>query len=142
MAGKPDRNRQYSLCRHPFAPTDEVAWLLPYYPGMATINRTEKVRRVYAELRRAQPEDTSAHELLRISAKLVELSEGREDRPLARQGTPRPTFEELPLDTAFNDGGWRVMEYESRRMAQLYHDETATCLYRAELAHFGVEMTI
>ena len=90
---------------------------------MATVNRPEKVRRVYTELRRAQIEDISARDLLRVATKLVELSEGRGERPMARQGTPRPTFEELPLDQAFNDGGWRVMAYESRRMAQLYHEE-------------------
>ena len=106
---------------------------------MTAINRPEKVRRVYTELRRAAPEDISAQDLLRISAKLVALSEGRGGRPLARQGAPRPTFEELPLDKALNDGGWRVMEHESRRMAQLYHDEPASRFYRAELAHLGVE---
>lgn len=87
------------------------------------MNRPEKVRRVYAELRKAHAGDISAHELLRVSAKLVDLSEGRGRQPRARQGTQRPMFEELPLDRAFSDGGWRVMEHESRRMAQLYGDE-------------------
>ena len=124
-----------------YGPTDEVARQLHLSINMAATNRPAKIRKVYAELRKTR-RDIPAHELLRVSAKLVDLFEGRGGQPVARQGTPRPTFEELPLDKAFGDGGWRVMERESRRMAQLYDDETVGCFRWGGLQHLCVEMTI
>ena len=127
-------------CLSIYGPPDEVARQLHLSISMAATNRPAKIRRVYAELRKTR-RDIPAHALLRVSAWLVDFFEGRGGQPVARQGTPRPTFEELPLDKAFDDGGWRVMERESRRMAQLYDDETVGCFRWGGLQHLCVEMT-
>ncbi len=74
--------------------------------------RALKVRRVFAELRQALGGDVPAGELLQLAAKLVNATHPQDERDYGDLASPRQTFDELPLDMAFADGGWRIMARE------------------------------
>lgn len=94
-------------------------------------NRPQKIRRIYHELRRAVGPEVAALELLRLAALLV--SEPRvEEHDYEATSTWRPHFEQLPLDQAFADGGWRVLENERRWVRSVYNDDEPT--FRMERA--------
>jgi len=67
-----------------------------------------KIRQVFAELRHAVGNEIPAIELLQLAAKLVEATRppSLRDEKIVRL---RPSIDELPLDEAFADGGWRIM---------------------------------
>ena len=76
--------------------------------------RSIKIRQVFVELRRALGSDIPAGEQLRLAAALVDATFPIESRDEHRSVGPRPAFDHLPLDKAFEDGGWRIMDRESR----------------------------
>lgn len=71
--------------------------------------RASKVRQVFAELRYALGNEIPTIELLQLATKLVDAtrmpSTGDNDKIVAL----RPSHDQLPLDQAFADGGWRIM---------------------------------
>jgi hypothetical protein len=85
-------------------------------------SRSVKVRRVYAELRRALKAEIPAGELLLLAAALVDTAYPAKGRDEHRRGE-RPDFDQVPLDRAFSDGGWRVMHRESSWAAKTYRDD-------------------
>ncbi len=103
------------------------------------MSRPDRVRRVYGELRRTLGDQFPSHEILRAAARLVDLFGGREGHSGIRHGTPRPTFEELPLDKAFADGGWRILSRESSQLAELFSDDPRDLAVRRELRSLGME---
>jgi hypothetical protein len=85
--------------------------------------RPSKVRQVYAELRRSVGATLPAIELLRLAAALVEASHAvvLDDKVSVYQ--PEPANDQLPLDKAFADGGWRTMERERSWVGSCYWDD-------------------
>lgn len=80
--------------------------------------RSLKIRRVFAELRHAFGDEIPAIELLRLAAKLVDAAQPtsvREENVVSM----RRSMDQLPLDEAFADGGWRIMARD-----RTYHNET------------------
>lgn len=104
------------------------------------MSRPKKVRQVYIELRLALGDEVCAHDLLRSAAMLVDIFDGREVHPGIRHGTPRPTFEELPLDKAFADGGWRVLARESSLLAEVFSEDPQDLAVRRELKSLRMEL--
>jgi hypothetical protein len=99
--------------------------------------RSIKVRQVFAELRRALGSDIPAGELLRLAAALVDATTPREGRDEHRSVGPRSAFDQLPLDEAFEDGGWRIMDLEPRWVAETCRDDDpsfATKILKVKLA--------
>ena len=93
--------------------------------GQRMIGRSIKVRQVFVELRSALEVTIPAGELLRLAAALVDAAhplKGREGRD-EQQHTNRSAFDQVPLDRAFSDGGWRVMHRESNWAANAYWDD-------------------
>jgi hypothetical protein len=74
--------------------------------------RAIKVRQVFAELRRAFGIEIPAGKLLRLAAQLVDATQPRDDQAKDRITVLRPGSDQLPLDKAFADGGWRMMARE------------------------------
>jgi hypothetical protein len=86
------------------------------------VGRSIKVRQVFVELRRALGAELPAGALLRLAAALVDAAHplaGRDEH----QRSDRPAFDQVPLDRAFSDGGWRVMHRESSWAAKVYRDD-------------------
>ncbi len=104
------------------------------------MNRPDRVRKVYGELRRALGDQFPSHEILRTAARLVDIFDGREGHSGIRHGAPRPTFEELPLDKAFADGGWRILARESSLFVEEFSEDPQELMVRRELKSFGMEL--
>ena len=83
--------------------------------------RSIKVREVFVELRRALGTEVPAGELLRLAAALVDAAHPNEIHSEHR--SDRPASDQVPLDRAFSDGGWRVMHRESNWMLGAYRDD-------------------
>jgi hypothetical protein len=88
--------------------------------------RASKVRQVFAELRYALGNEMPTIELLQLATKLVDAtrmpSSGGDDKIVQL----RPSHDQLPLDEAFADGGWRIMARD--RLYTLEHFEDDPCL--------------
>jgi hypothetical protein len=103
-------------------------------------NRAVKVRQVFAELRRAIGSDIPAGELLGLAAALVDATAPHESRDEHRSVGPQPACDQLPLDKAWEDGGWGIMARESRWVMETCRDDdpsyatTQPRIMKAELA--------
>jgi hypothetical protein len=72
------------------------------------MKRSKKLLLVYEEIRRAVGSMVSAGEVLEIAERLVDLANYRET--IDRCGTMDfSTFGSIPLDRAFDDGGWALL---------------------------------
>ena len=87
------------------------------------MTRPQEIRKIYFELRAEIGEDVSSHELLRLADALQRLREGRELGIGLRVVEQRRTFDELGVDEALSDGGWRVMNREANWVNALYEDD-------------------
>lgn len=76
------------------------------------MNRAQRIREVYRELRRSTPRQVAASELLACAAGLVEMFNDDADHTRFELRTGGLPFENQALDVAFADGGWRVLHYE------------------------------
>jgi hypothetical protein len=76
----------------------------------------EKIRAIYAELRKAVGGEASPGVLLRLAYIILSTYNSDLDhfdefgRPVESR-----TFFALPVDEAMRDGGWRILNFESRR---------------------------
>jgi len=75
-----------------------------------------KIRAIYSELRAALGTDAPAGLLLRLAHLILQAYDPEADS-LDRFGRPRDskTFFGLPVDEAMSDGGWQVLNFETRR---------------------------
>jgi hypothetical protein len=88
------------------------------------MTRPQLVREVYFELRRSMAGRATPREMLESAAALVALFTQPEDYgprfDLRTGGLP---FDEWALDTAFADGGWRVLGHETHLQDELLDEE-------------------
>jgi hypothetical protein len=85
--------------------------------------RSIKVRQIFAELRRALGTGTPAGELLRLAAALVDATDPIQTGDSNPSVSLQPAYDQMPLDKAFADGGWRIMERESSWVAETFWDD-------------------
>ena len=104
------------------------------------MNRPNKIRKVYTELRHSLGDEISSQEVLKSAASLVDIFEERDKASTRSLGTQRATFEELPLDKAFADGGWNVMRRESNWVNEIFSDELADPRITHNLKSLTMEM--
>ena len=104
------------------------------------MNRPTKVRKVYRELRAVLGADISAKEALRSAAMLVDLYETDGAAHGANFREQRPTFDELPVDVAIADGGWRVMARETSILHAEFGGEEIDVRKQMNLRNYGLEM--
>ena len=85
--------------------------------------RASKIRQVFAELRYALGDEVPAIELLQLAARLVDATRATtisDDDKVVRF---RPSSDQLPLDEAFADGGWRVMARDRAYSPDQFEDD-------------------
>jgi hypothetical protein len=88
---------------------------------MAT--RSIKVRAVFAELRRALGGEIPAGELLKLAAALVDVSHPQPRKDHYHGVGTRASFDQMPLDKAFADGGWRILESERSWVPETHRED-------------------
>jgi hypothetical protein len=85
--------------------------------------RTFKIRQVFAELRYALGNDMPTIELLQLATKLVDTtrvpSASDDDNIVA----VHKSHDQLPLDEAFADGGWRIMARDRALGREQFDDD-------------------
>ena len=78
------------------------------------MNRPQKVKQVYIELRQALGQAAEPSELLECAAMLVSISEKQVGVPRCGTDEGRTPFEELPLDQLYERWPWRLVCQEVR----------------------------
>jgi len=100
------------------------------------MNRSKKLRRVYAELKNASGGDLSTQDLLDCAALMVDASEDSLYEPRISNRVGRIPFSELPVNHVIENYGWKVMnreilwedDFAAPRPPQMLIDE---CIARA-----------
>jgi len=82
---------------------------------------TEIVRQIFAELRKSLDSSASAADVLKFSTYLAKVFSEKTSRRVLHESEIHGAtearwrrFEELPIDVAMRDGGWKIYEYEKR----------------------------
>jgi hypothetical protein len=102
------------------------------------MNKSNKVRAVYAELRRTLPPSYSARRILEIAYLFVEqATDEREDRSFRTGSMDFRGFSRRPIDVAIADGGWQVLEFESRRGMQFGDDDAIEAALKKTRRYYG-----
>ena len=78
------------------------------------MNRPQKVKKVYIELRRVLGPTAEPSELLECAAMLVSVSEKQVGVPRCATNGGRTPFEELPLDQLYERWPWKLVCQEVR----------------------------
>ena len=86
-------------------------------------SRSIKVRQLFGELPHALGAEIPAGELPTLAAALVDATYPREPKDEHRNVADRLAFDQVPLDRAFADGGWHIMETEPRWVSETYWDD-------------------
>ena len=86
------------------------------------MNRSKKIRSIYRELRASVGDRFTSKDLLEIANTLITADGKLKTDKFTQLRAARRTFEELDLDEAFADGGWRVMRREKTIVNALHDD--------------------
>jgi hypothetical protein len=73
------------------------------------MNRPQKFRHIFAELKAALGDSVSSSELLECANMVLECSEGRDFRSHYVLRGGRTRFDDLPLDIVFERWEWKLM---------------------------------
>jgi len=84
------------------------------------MNRPSRIRQLYNEIRESLGSEISSKEALQLAAHLVDVADGRDVIPFDTFRDQRATFDELPVDEAIADGGWRVFNREKDIVRSLF----------------------
>ena len=74
------------------------------------MRKTEKIRRVFFELKSALDGEMTAREILEGASLIVEASEDSLYEPAANEPNGRVLFSELPVHLVFENWSWRVLD--------------------------------
>ena len=77
------------------------------------MNRPTRIRTLYNEIRETLGSEISSKEALQLAAHLVDVADDRDVPSGANVREQRATFDELPVDQAIADGGWKVLNREN-----------------------------
>jgi hypothetical protein len=82
--------------------------------------KSDLIKAIYAELRAAAGPQAEARHLIQLAHIVLRayLDEDQRSDGFGRPGVSRE-FGTLPVDLAMNDGGWRILEFETSRRVTL-----------------------
>jgi len=86
------------------------------------MNKSKKIRSIFRELRAAVGDKFTSGELLEIANTLLVIDNNSKADKIIHLQNARRSFDELDLDEAFADGGWRVMRQERNIVNTLSDD--------------------
>lgn len=82
-----------------------------------------KLRRIYRALRTEFGNELSSHELLRLAHSMLRVGRGDDITNVVELRLPSRRFDELGLDEALADGGWRILNRERELMREAFDDD-------------------
>jgi hypothetical protein len=88
------------------------------------LRKTDKIRAIFRELRKASGPEIPAVDLLRLAHLIVRTYylEDEAKTEVIAAGRSRLTLENMPVDKAMSDGGWHVYFFELEREDRLARD--------------------
>jgi hypothetical protein len=89
------------------------------------MSRPSRIKQLYHEIRETLGSEICSKEALQLAAHLVDVADGRDVLPGGLFGEQRATFDELPVDEAIADGGWRLLNRERDIVRALFDGEEA-----------------
>ena len=100
------------------------------------MNRPQKVKAIYLELKAALGSDISERELLEAAASVLDIHYALSDTsPKASIAENNRSFESLELYRAIDDGGWEIMNRERELMKNFYMQSDSDYSDQGDLAH-------
>ena len=98
---------------------------------------SERVKRVYAELRRTEGISASAADLIRLAHLLVQVFKSDFDdlREFGKPYEPK-NFATQEVDLAMSDGGWKVLHFELDQQRESLEMEWGAHAYRHSRLQF------
>ena len=88
------------------------------------MNRPTRIRTLYIEIRETLGSEITSKEALQLAAPLVDVVDDRDDSSGANILEQRATFDELPVDQAIADGGWKVLNRENELIKATFGGES------------------
>jgi hypothetical protein len=107
---------------------------------MKSYNRPSKVRQIYAELRSVLGDEMTSQEVLQTAALLVDLFEENKSFNNFGLREQRATFDEMPVDVAFSDGGWKVLSKVTPMGLNMFDSEIPAGYTKMKLKEYGLEI--
>ena len=102
------------------------------------MNRPQKIKKVYRELRMELGDEFPAHELLESAALLIGIIEADGLITADQMEDFWVPIKEIAVDEAISDDGWNILTHESWWDQMLDEDDVLTAQERAQLNDYGV----
>ena len=104
------------------------------------MNRPQKVKAVYQELKLAFGDEYSAQELLESAALLIEVVEDDYSITFDKLQEFYVPFKEKPVDEIIANDGWNVLSTEDWWRQKEGEDDALSVQARMQLKQYGLEM--
>lgn len=95
------------------------------------MRKNQKVTAIFFELQSQLQEIYSNSDYLNVAAELARILDDTKPVPLKNHSIQRRTFDEMPLDHAMKDGGWRVLHREYCETRAFEEDADSYVIKRA-----------
>ena len=103
------------------------------------MTESQQIAAVYLELRRSLQGDVSPRLVMACAASLTELFSGAIDDPAFELRSGFTPFGQWSLDSAFADGGWRVLAHERHTDRSPDEDELDAVDFRKVMSRMETE---
>ena len=104
------------------------------------MNRPQKIKEIYRELRMMLGEKFPAHELLESATLLVEVVEDDYSMTADRLQDFWIPFREKSVDEVIANDGWKVLSNEDWWRQQIGEDDVMSVHARMQLKNYGLEI--
>jgi hypothetical protein len=104
------------------------------------MNRPQKVKAVYQELKLAFGDEYSEAELLESAALLIEVVEDDYSMTFDKLQDFYVPFKEKPVDEAIANDGWNILSIEDWWRQKEGEDDALSVQARMQLKNYGLEM--
>ena len=104
------------------------------------MNRPRRIKQLYHEIRETLGSEICSKEALQLAAHLVDVADDRDVLPGGLFREQRARFDELPVDEAMADGGWRLFNRERDIVRALFDGEDAYVQRRARYQSIDLEL--
>lgn len=91
---------------------------------MPRLSRRQKFDAVFGEFRRVGGDRFSTFELMRLATVFIESFEIQRKQDLEIAADQRRGFQELAVDVAIKDGGWRLLSQHSYMFDTIFDPDT------------------
>lgn len=104
------------------------------------MNRPQKVKEVYQELRMMLGDEYPAHELLGSAALLIEVIEEDDSKPEKKRQEPWVQIYVKPIDKIIAEDSWKNLSHEYWWLQKIGEDDVMSLQAQSQLKDHGLEI--